>query len=107
MVAGTARWTLQVNHLSPHSFPTAYHCRQPLSEVAVMDRIRIVSNEKLDGNDPKVFWKKYLQCIPGISAMKADAISSVYPTMTSLIHAYRQCVSEKDRVELLAVGTDF
>ena len=107
MVAGTARRTLQVNQFTSHPFSTTNHCRQPLSEVAVMDRIRIVSNEKLDGNDPKVFWKKYLQCIPGISAMKADALSSVYPTMTSLIQAYRQCVSEKDRVELLAVGADF
>lgn len=69
-----------------------------------MSRIRIASNEKLDGTDPKVFWKKYLQCIPGISSTKAEAVSSVYPTLASLLQAYEDCTTEKERIELLAVG---
>lgn len=69
-----------------------------------MSRIRITSNEKLDGTDPKVFWKKYLQCIPGISSTKAEAVSSAYPTLASLLQAYENCATQNERIELLAVG---
>lgn len=80
-----------------------FSSRQPLSELGVVNRIRIVSNETVDSTSPTIIWNRFLQCIPGISAVKAGEVIRHYPTLSSLLSAYDECVDEESRRDLLSV----
>ncbi len=77
--------------------------RQPLSELGVMNRIRIANQDTGNSTSPTVIWNRFLQCIPGISAVKAGEIVRHYPTLSSLLHAYASCKDEESKRDLLSV----
>jgi hypothetical protein len=62
-------------------------------EVVMVQR----KEENFKGNE---LWIKFLSCIPGISAVKAEAISKVYPNFTALLIGYSR-VEESKREEML------
>ena len=68
-----------------------------------MNRIRIANQDKGNSNSPTVIWNRFLQCIPGISAMKAGEIVRHYPTLSSLLQAYASCKDEESKRDLLSV----
>ena len=66
-----------------------------------MDFASAISMKKKDNMDKKVCFLMQLQCIPGISNNISNAIATEYPNMRSLMTAYDELDSEKEKKSLL------
>jgi ERCC4-type nuclease len=67
----------------------------------IIDYSKVIKSKKKDNITPEVCFLLQLRQIPGVSHNIAQEIVKLYPNMKSLINAYNNVTSEKDKNNLL------